>query len=120
MSENKPKKKKNVLIRQVLFPTEYGLFIAANLLDLFLTMVFIRYGAGEANPFARWVILNAGKTAFAAYKLVLMLFVIGLCELVGRRRKGLARLLIWFGIVVTALVALSSGWRFYLYVQTGI
>jgi hypothetical protein len=100
------------------FPTEYGLFIAANLLDLFLTLLFIRYGAWEANPAAKWIASSFGKTGFIAFKLVLMFLVIFLTEAVARKRKGLARLLIWFGTLAMWAVAISSGVRYYHYMQT--
>ena len=111
-------KKKNILIRKLQFPTEYGFFIAVNMLDLFLTMLFVRYGAGEANPAAKWILLYGGKGGFIAYKVVLMLVVIGLCELVATKRRWLARLVLWFGILALGAVAISSALRYYTYMQT--
>jgi hypothetical protein len=100
------------------FPTEYGLFIAANLLDLFLTLLFIRYGGSEANPLAKWVVLNFGRTGFIAFKLLLMFLVIFLVEAIARKRKNAARLLIWFGILAMGAVVVSSGIRYYHYLAT--
>jgi len=111
-------RKPNVLLSRMQFPTEYGLFIAANLLDVLLTMLFIRYGAGEGNPAAKWIVLQFGKIGFVAFKLVLMFVVIILAEAVARKRRNLARLLIWFGILAMWAVAISSGVRFYHYMQT--
>ncbi len=116
MTEPKAKKK-NVLLHKMQFPTEYGLFVTVNLLDLFITMLFIRYGGAEANPAARWMLLSFGKTGFVAYKIVLMLLVIALCEVIGRKRRGMARALIWFGIVAITLVAVTSAVRYYNYMQ---
>lgn len=113
-----PPGKASMLIRKMQFPAEYGLFVAANLLDLFLTMLFIERGAGEANPAASWILLTFGKTGFIAYKVLLMLVVIGLCEAVARKRKILARLLIWFGIVALAVVTITTAMRYYDYMQT--
>jgi len=116
LSESKPRSA-NVLLRKLQFPTEYGLFVVVNLLDLFITMLFIRYGGGEANPAARWIMLSFGKTGFVVYKVVLMLVVIGLCEAVAQRRKAMARALIWFGIVALTAVAVSGAVRYYHYMQ---
>ena len=109
--------RRNVLLRKLRFPTEYGLFVVVNLLDLFITMLFIRYGGGEANPAARWIMLSFGKTGFVVYKIVLMLVVIGLCEVVARKRIVMARLLIWFGIVAITFVAVTSAMRYYDYMK---
>jgi hypothetical protein len=106
-----------VLVTKLQFPTEYGLFIAANLLDLFLTMAFITYGAGEANPAARSILLHMGKTGFVVYKVLLMLVVIGLTEAVSRKRRTAARILIWFGTLALWAVAVHSGIRFFTYMQ---
>jgi hypothetical protein len=116
VSPNEPGKR-NVLLSRMQFPTEYGLFIAANLLDLFLTLLFIRYGASEANPAAKWIVLTFGKTGFIAFKLAMMFLVIILAEAVARKRRNLGRLLIWFGILAMWAVAISSGVRFYHYMQ---
>ena len=116
MTEPKAKKK-NPLLRKMQFPTEYGLFVAVNLLDLFITMLFIRKGGAEANPAARWILLSFGKTGFVAYKILLMLLVIALCEAVAQKRKPMARLLIWFGIVAITFVAITSAVRYYNYMQ---
>lgn len=115
---SKPEKAgKNVLITNVQFPLEYGLFIAANLLDLFLTMAFIKYGAGEANPLARQVLLSLGQTGFIVYKIALMLVVIGLTEAIARRKPRVARIVIWFAVVILSVVAVSSGIRYYRYMR---
>ena len=117
MTESKPKKK-SALLHKMQLPTEYGLFIAVNLLDLFITMLFIRFGGAEANPAAWWVLLSFGKTGFVAYKILLMLLVIALCEAVAQKRKPMAKLLIWFGIVAITFVAITSAVRFYNYMQS--
>ena len=116
MSKSKPGQQ-GVLLRKMQFPTEYGLFVVVNLLDLFITMLFIRFGAREANPAAEWILLSFGKTGFIVYKVVLMLVVIGLCEVVAQKRKTMARALIWFGIVAVAFVAVTSAMRYYSYMQ---
>jgi hypothetical protein len=101
------------LLVRLQFPVEYGLFLAVNVLDLVFTMLFIRHGAGEANPLAKWFVLHGGKTAFIVYKAALTLAVIGLCEGVAKKRRMTARILLWFGIVAVGIVAVSSMARYY-------
>ncbi len=105
--------KQNVLLLKLQFPVEYGLFVGLNLLDLFLTMLFIERGGGEANPAAKYFLLLGGKTAFIAYKVVLTLLVIALCEVVAAKRRPAARAVIWVGIVLIGAVVVMSAWRFY-------
>ena len=108
MIEMKPPKQ-NILILKLKFHTEYALFIVLNMLDVFLTMLIIGRGGVEVNPLARWFLMHTGKAGFLIYKIVLMLFVIALCELVARKRKRVARLLIWFGILaLLGVVAISA------------
>lgn len=114
MTELKPEPPRpNVLLLKLRFPTEYGLFITLNLFDLFLTMLFIQRGGGEANPIAKWFLLWGGRGAFIAYKIVLMLAVIALVEMVAKRRAPAARAVLWFGIAAVGFVAVSSAWRYW-------
>ena len=116
----RPPRKQNVLLIKLHFPFEYGLFLAFNLLDLFITMLVIRQGWREENPLAAWFILWGGKKALVAYKIVLTLAVIALCEGVATKRPAAARALIWFGIVALAAVAGTSAWRYYQHMSGGM
>ena len=77
------RRRQNVLIVNLLFPLEYGLFLVLSLLDLFITLVIVRLGGREVNPVADFFLREWGRTVFIVYKLVLVFFVIGLCEAVG-------------------------------------
>ena len=101
-------KKPMLLLTHLQFPTEYGLFLAVNMLDLVMTMLFIERGGGEANPLANWILLAGGKTGFIVYKVALVLLVIALCEVVARKRRLAARLLVAFGILSVGIIAVSS------------
>ncbi len=114
-----PPKKQTVLLLKLHFPFEYGLFMAFNLLDLFVTMLIIQQGGGEANPIAKWFIFLGGKSAFVAFKIVLMLVVIALCEVVARARPTAARLVIWFGILAVGAVAVTSALNYYRVLSSG-
>ena len=108
-------RKQNVLTLTLQFPLEYGLFIAVNLLDLLLTMLLINYGGGEANPLAFGAIQWMGKPGLIIFKVLLMLVVIGLCEVIAKRKRLAARLIIWLGILMLAGICTLTS--FYLYNQ---
>jgi hypothetical protein len=89
-------------ITPLLFPVLYAMFIAAATLDITLTWVILSMGGVEVNPIARLVIEAWGLNGAIAFKYALTVFVIVLCEAVGRHRPGAGRML-----AITA-VAISS------------
>ena len=79
-----PAKKPMLLLTHLQFPTEYGFLLAVNMVDLFMTMLFIERGGGEVNPLAKWILLAGGKSGFILYKVVLVLLVIMNSSILGR------------------------------------
>ncbi len=77
-------------------------------LDIMLTWVILRNGGEEVNPVARLVIDAWGLNGAIAFKFALMLFVIVSCEVIARVRPVTARLLIWFGVLVSAFPPIWS------------
>ena len=74
---------------------------------MFTWIVLYHHGI-EVNPLARVILHVGGKFGFVAFKFSIIVFVIGLCEIIGRRNKLAAQGLIGAGIAMTSLpVALA-------------
>jgi hypothetical protein len=85
------------------YPNEYVWFLLVCTMDIALTWVILNVDGTEVNPIAALVIEHWGLPGAVGFKFALTLFVIVSCEIVGRQRDRLGRLLIRFGILVAAL-----------------
>lgn len=98
--------------RQMLYPNEYAWFLLVASLDILLTWVILSHGGEEVNPIAAVVIDRWGLNGAIVFKFSLVLFVIIVCEIVGRTRSlRRGRRLIIFGIGISALPII---WSFFL------
>ena len=84
------------------FPEHYFWLIFVGSLDIMLTWVILRNGGEEVNPVAKLVIDAWGLNGAILFKFALTVFVIVACEVVGRVRPLTARLLIWFGVLISS------------------
>lgn len=83
------------------------LFLAAG--DVMLTWFILeRRGGSEVNPIADLVIKAWGLWGAIGFKFSLVLFVIVVCEIIGRRQPGRADFLIATALVVSALPVVYS------------
>jgi len=105
-----PERKQNVLIRKLQFNTEYSLFIILNLLIVFLKLVASKQPGADPTAATWWYL---GRAGYIAVSIALMLGVIGLVEVVARRRRRAARIALWFGILVLAALAAMGGYAYY-------
>jgi hypothetical protein len=94
--------------RPALYPDIYAWFILLASLDLMLTWIILHLEGVELNVVADWIIEHYDLKGVVIYKFVLVLFVILMCELVGRRnyRRGL-QLARW-AVVLTAVPVLIA------------
>lgn len=88
---------------EVLFPNGYVWFVLVSALDIMLTWVVLHFGGREANALAERVIFHFGLPGLVAYKFVLVIVVVAICEFVGRRRPETARKLLSVGIMITCM-----------------
>ena len=101
-------------LQPMLYPDEYVWFVLVSSMDIMLTWVILKYDGVEVNPLARAVIDYWGLTGAILFKYSLMLFVIIVCEVVGRQRgAGAGRLLIRTGIIVSAIPMVYSFFLLY-------
>lgn len=102
--------------RLLLFETEASWFGFAGALDTFLTWILLHLSArglsrgvfSESNPIARWVLHQWGMRGMVIFKILMVVLVIAIAEVVGRRHPLVARLLLWGGTLVVTLVVIRS------------
>ncbi len=85
------------------YPGLYLWFVAVSSADIILTWLVLGMGGREVNPVAATVIGHWGLPGAIAFKFSLMLMVIVLCEVIGRKRDRTARRLAGWSVGVSAL-----------------
>lgn len=95
-------------IPAMLFPSLYKGFVFISALDVVLTWFILLLGGSEVNVLADAVIAFAGLKGILIYKFCLVVFVVLICEVVGRRRLRVGRNLARLALVVTALPVILS------------
>jgi hypothetical protein len=92
-----------------LFPNHYCWYLLVCALDLALTnTVITRFGATEVNALAHAAIETAGFWGLIALKFATVLVVIGVIELVGRRRLATALRLAEWSIVLSGIPVVAT------------
>lgn len=97
------------------FQELYVWLIFVGSLDIMLTWVILRNGGEEVNPVANLIIEAWGLNGAIAFKYALTLFVIVSCEAIARVRPITARLLIWFGVLISSFPPIWSIWLLVMY-----
>ncbi|MHC4695733.1 MAG: DUF5658 family protein [Planctomycetota bacterium] len=95
-------------VPQMLYQTAYKWFVYISALDVILTWVILVLGGKEVNVLADSVIAHAGLKGILIYKFCLVILVVLICEIIGRRRFRLGRNLARLAIVITALPVILS------------
>ena len=90
------------------YPTLYAWFVFLSSLDIMLTWVVLQAGGREENPLADDVISRHGLTGMIIFKFCLMLGIIVMCEVVGRRRDAAGRRLAKVCVAVTAIPIVAA------------
>ncbi len=108
---SRPRKRKRIgwlAIPPMLYPRSYKWFVFISALDVILTWFILLLGGSEVNLLADAVIANAGLQGILIYKFCLVLLVVMICEIVGRRRPWVGRNLARAAIAITALPVVLS------------
>ena len=92
----------------VLFPDRYLWLVFLSALDVMLTRVILFLGGNEVNPLAEMVIFRWGMPGLSLFKFVIVAFVIGACEYVGRSSRSKGRMLAIIGVCIAAFPVLWS------------
>ncbi|MCR9291814.1 MAG: DUF5658 family protein [bacterium] len=96
--------------RELPLQTETSFFILVNVLDFFLTLMLITFGAFETNPVADYFFRNWGFRGMLAYKLASVAFVCLLSQYVARISLAKARFILLTGIALVGGVVVYSAW----------
>lgn len=92
----------------MLYQTTYKWFVLISAFDVILTWLILLLGGSEVNILADAVISHAGLKGVLIYKFCLVILVVVVCEVVGRRRPRIGRNLARFAVVITALPVILS------------
>ena len=88
---------------QPLYPNRYVWFVFLSAMDVFMTFIVLWFGGREANNVANWIYQRWGISGMTAFKFAVVVFVILLCEYIGRRNERAGRLLAEWAIALTCL-----------------
>lgn len=92
----------------MLYPKSYKWFVLVSALDVVLTWFILLVGGSEVNVLADAVIASAGLKGILIYKFCLVLLVVVICEVVGRRRPRAGQKLALLAIAVTSVPVILS------------
>lgn len=92
------------------YPWAYVLFVLASTLDILLTWLILALGGAEVNPIADAVLKFHGLWGVIGFKFSLTVFVILMCEVIGRRRETTGLRLAQCAVGITALPVVLSLW----------
>lgn len=81
-------------------------FIMLSVADLVATQRLLPVGVKEGNALAALVLSHFGHVGFIVYKLALVAVVVLACVAIDRRDPGLARTILWGGILLMGVIAL--------------
>ncbi len=99
-------------VAHVLFPQVYVWYVFLAALDILFTYLILHpiFGdrGAELNLLAAWVIHRAGLPGMVVYKFGLVLFVVTICEFVGRRRPNLGRRLAEWCVAISTIPILVA------------
>ena len=87
------------------YPNHYVWLVFVSTLDLMMTYTILYLGGREVNPVAQAVLSHYGFIGMTLFKFSLVVFVIVMCEAVGRRDHIKGRRL---AVTLVALSALPS------------
>ncbi len=79
--------------RAVLYPQYYTWYVFLSALDVLFTWLILSHGGQELNALADWIIDRYNIAGIAVYKFGLVVSVLLICEVVGRRCNDRGRTL---------------------------
>ena len=86
----------------------YAWFVVLSALDVLFTWTVLLCGGQEVNAIADAVIGYAGAQGIVAYKFCLVVLVIVLCEVIGRRRDKVGKKLAEWSVAITSIPIVLS------------
>ena len=90
------------------YPNVYVWFVLMSAMDIFLTYIVLWLGGSEVNKIANAVLQAFGFTGMIVFKFLLVIFVIGLCEILGRHNDKTGRRLAQWAVAITCIPVVWS------------
>lgn len=87
----------------VLYENHYTWFVLVSALDVMLTWVVLHAGGREANALADAVLQRFGLAGLVTFKFALVVIVIVLCEVIGRRNREAGKRLASWAVALTCV-----------------
>ncbi|MCC5828401.1 MAG: hypothetical protein JJU36_03040 [Phycisphaeraceae bacterium] len=98
-----------------MFPTAYTWFVVLSAFDLLLTSLILHLGGREVNVIANAVLMQWDLLGLTIYKFSLVLLVIVLCEMIGRLKEHLGRMVSGLAVAITAFPVVAATVQLVLY-----
>ena len=100
-------------LRKVLFGhlplrNETGVFILANVLDIFATYALLRFGGLEAHPIANYFYRHWNVKRMVAFKMAMVAIVAIIAQIIARHNLARASQVLILGTVIVTAVVLYS------------
>ena len=86
-----------------LYENAYTWLVLVSALDIMLTWIVLLLGGREVNGVAKWVIERFDVAGVVAFKFSIVVFVVGLCEIIGRRNSAAGRRLAIASVALTCV-----------------
>ncbi|MCH7873626.1 MAG: hypothetical protein IID33_18155 [Planctomycetes bacterium] len=92
-----------VLVRRLLYPGVYLWYVVLASFDIILTWIILSLGGREENALANWIFKHGGLVGAVVFKFATVVFVVVICEFVGRHRDKTGRRVAEWAIALTAI-----------------
>lgn len=103
-------KQRTLLRRAALYPEAYTWYVFFSSLDILFTWIIVAGVSGiELNALANWVIRTYDIAGIVIYKFILVVLVVCICEIVGRRNHRVGLKLARWAIVLSAFPVIVGG-----------
>ena len=98
-----PQRKRQPGRAAALYPNVYVWYVFFASLDIMLTWVVLHAGGDELNFLADRIIERWGLPGLVTFKFTLVMLVVGICEIVGRRHPARGRKLAEWAVAITVI-----------------
>lgn len=99
---------RHLLTGELPLQNEVTVFILVGVLDIFMTYILLRFGAVEANPFARPFLGRWGFNGLIYFKMVTIAFVTVMAQVTAQYRMSSGKKILTYGTVIVGIVVAYS------------
>lgn len=100
---------RSLLLQAATYPTVYTWYVFLSSLDIMFTWVVLHAGGREENVLADWIIQQFNLPGLVLFKFCLVVLVVLICEVVGRRNATLGRTLGRWILLISAFPVAVGG-----------